>query len=64
MRDVQSTGRGAHVIAGTAGYCFGNLHIPGENTARCRTTGECRGPGVELWTLNYENPGSNPVLLC
>ena len=32
MRDVQSTGRGAHVIAGTAGYCFGNLHIPGECT--------------------------------
>ncbi|XP_071978907.1 phosphoribosylformylglycinamidine synthase isoform X2 [Engystomops pustulosus] len=29
IRDVQSTGKGAHVIAGTAGYCFGNLHIPG-----------------------------------
>ncbi|XP_053326484.1 phosphoribosylformylglycinamidine synthase [Spea bombifrons] len=29
IRDVQSTGQGAHVIAGTAGYCFGNLHIPG-----------------------------------
>ncbi|XP_004684670.2 PREDICTED: phosphoribosylformylglycinamidine synthase isoform X1 [Condylura cristata] len=29
IRDVQSTGRGAHVVAGTAGYCFGNLHIPG-----------------------------------
>ncbi|XP_051788441.1 phosphoribosylformylglycinamidine synthase isoform X1 [Erpetoichthys calabaricus] len=29
IRDVQCTGRGAHVIAGTAGYCFGNLHIPG-----------------------------------
>ncbi|KAM4632592.1 phosphoribosylformylglycinamidine synthase [Discoglossus pictus] len=29
IRDVQSTGRGAHVIAGTAGYCFGNLQIPG-----------------------------------
>ncbi|XP_032832973.1 phosphoribosylformylglycinamidine synthase [Petromyzon marinus] len=28
IRDVQSTGRGAHVIAGTAGYCFGNLLIP------------------------------------
>ncbi|XP_029462717.1 phosphoribosylformylglycinamidine synthase [Rhinatrema bivittatum] len=28
IRDVQCTGRGAHVIAGTAGYCFGNLHIP------------------------------------
>uniref|UniRef100_UPI00358ECE87 phosphoribosylformylglycinamidine synthase isoform X3 n=1 Tax=Myxine glutinosa TaxID=7769 RepID=UPI00358ECE87 len=29
IRDVQCTGRGAHVIAGTAGYTFGNLHIPG-----------------------------------
>lgn len=30
IRDVQAAGRGAHVVAGTAGYCFGNLHIPGE----------------------------------
>ena len=29
IRDVQATGRGAHVVAGTAGYCFGNLQIPG-----------------------------------
>lgn len=29
IRDNQSTGRGAHVIAATAGYSFGNLHIPG-----------------------------------
>ncbi|CAN9500611.1 unnamed protein product [Ophioblennius macclurei] len=29
IRDVQSAGRGGHVIAGTAGYCFGNLFIPG-----------------------------------
>ncbi|XP_062608746.1 phosphoribosylformylglycinamidine synthase-like isoform X1 [Saccostrea cucullata] len=29
IRDVQSTGRGAHVVAGTAGYSFGNLKIPG-----------------------------------
>ncbi|XP_062914764.1 phosphoribosylformylglycinamidine synthase isoform X2 [Mobula hypostoma] len=29
IRDVQCTGRGAHVIAGTAGYCFGNLLYPG-----------------------------------
>ncbi|CAH1793843.1 unnamed protein product [Owenia fusiformis] len=29
IRDVQATGIGAHVVAGTAGYCFGNLHIPG-----------------------------------
>lgn len=30
IRDVQAAGRGAHVIAGTAGYCFGNLNIPGK----------------------------------
>ncbi|XP_028558155.2 phosphoribosylformylglycinamidine synthase [Podarcis muralis] len=29
IRDVQCTGRGAHYIAGTAGYSFGNLLIPG-----------------------------------
>lgn len=29
IRDVQATGRGALVIAGTAAYCVGNLHIPG-----------------------------------
>uniref|UniRef100_A0A4W3JTM2 Phosphoribosylformylglycinamidine synthase n=1 Tax=Callorhinchus milii TaxID=7868 RepID=A0A4W3JTM2_CALMI len=31
IRDVQATGRGAHVIAGTAGYCFGNLLYPGKS---------------------------------
>jgi phosphoribosylformylglycinamidine synthase len=29
IRDVQSTGRGAYVVAGTAGYSFGNLLLPG-----------------------------------
>jgi phosphoribosylformylglycinamidine synthase len=29
IRDVQATGRGALVIAGTAAYCVGNLMIPG-----------------------------------
>ena len=29
IRDVQGTGRGAYVVAGTAGYCVGNLKIPG-----------------------------------
>lgn len=29
MRDVQATGRGALVVAGTVGYCVGNLDIPG-----------------------------------
>ena len=30
IRDVQATGIGAHVVAASAGYCFGNLSIPGE----------------------------------
>ncbi|XP_064904264.1 phosphoribosylformylglycinamidine synthase [Columba livia] len=29
IRDVQCAGRGAHVIAGTAGYSFGQLLLPG-----------------------------------
>ena len=29
IRDTHSTGQGSYVIAGTAGYCFGNLNIPG-----------------------------------
>jgi phosphoribosylformylglycinamidine synthase len=38
IRDVHATGRGALVIAGTAGYCVGNLNledfsIPGENNS-------------------------------
>ncbi|RME68651.1 MAG: phosphoribosylformylglycinamidine synthase, partial [Nitrospirae bacterium] len=28
IRDVHATGRGSHVIAGTAAYCVGNLRIP------------------------------------
>ncbi|MBM3174449.1 MAG: phosphoribosylformylglycinamidine synthase [Chloroflexi bacterium] len=31
IRDVQATGRGALVIAGTAGYCTAALHIPDYN---------------------------------
>lgn len=29
IRDVQATGTGAHVVAGTAAYCVGNLLMPG-----------------------------------
>ncbi|HHL32761.1 MAG TPA: phosphoribosylformylglycinamidine synthase, partial [Desulfobulbaceae bacterium] len=29
IRDVQATGKGGFVMAGTAGYCVANLHIPG-----------------------------------
>lgn len=29
IRDVQGTGKGGFVVAGTAAYCVGSLHIPG-----------------------------------
>jgi phosphoribosylformylglycinamidine synthase len=29
IRDVQATGTGGLVVAGTAAYCVGNLHLPG-----------------------------------
>jgi len=29
IRDTHATGRGSLVVAATAGYCVGNLHIPG-----------------------------------
>ncbi len=33
IRDVHATGRGALVVAGTAGYCTGSLNIPGHKIA-------------------------------
>ncbi|MBM9520300.1 phosphoribosylformylglycinamidine synthase [Desulforhopalus vacuolatus] len=33
IRDVLGTGQGAFVMAGTAGYCVGSLHIPGYKMA-------------------------------
>ena len=33
IRDVQATGKGALVVAGTAGYAVGNLNIPGYQIA-------------------------------
>ena len=42
IRDVQATGKGGFVMAGTAGYCVASLHIPGydlpwENSYECPT---------------------------
>ena len=51
IRDVQAAGRGAHVVAGTAGYCFGNLHIPGEKENVCvflKGDGVCSGKETVL----------------
>lgn len=33
IRDVQATGKGGSVMAGSAGYCVANLHIPGYEMA-------------------------------
>ncbi|MDR2548609.1 MAG: phosphoribosylformylglycinamidine synthase [Desulfobulbus sp.] len=50
IRDVQGTGRGGLVMAGTAGYCVANLHIPGyelewENNYACPDT---LAPALEI----------------
>jgi phosphoribosylformylglycinamidine synthase len=50
IRDVQGTGRGGLVMAGTAGYCVANLHIPDyalewENSYACPDT---LAPALEI----------------
>ena len=50
IRDVQGTGRGGFVMAGTAGYCVANLHIPDyplawENRYACPDN---RAPALEI----------------
>ena len=50
IRDVQGTGRGGLVMAGTAGYCVANLHIPDyplewENSYACPNT---LAPALEI----------------
>ena len=34
------------------------------NKEKVMLCGPCNGSGVELRTLDHENPGSNPVLRC
>jgi phosphoribosylformylglycinamidine synthase len=43
IRDVQGTGKGGFVVAGTAGYCVGSLHIPGYDLP---------------WEMDYECPSN------
>ncbi|WP_163336205.1 phosphoribosylformylglycinamidine synthase [Desulfopila sp. IMCC35008] len=43
IRDVLGTGKGAYVVAGTAGYCVGNLNIPGYELS---------------WESDYSIPGN------
>lgn len=65
IRDVQCTGRGAHVIAGTAGYSFGNLLLPGETpnppgTPRNYAPGPPVPPGIPQilpWDPQIPTPG-------
>ena len=40
------------------------MQEPMEITANHHFPVERNGSGVELWTLDYENPGLNPVLQC
>ena len=57
IRDNQSTGRGAHVIAGSAGYCVGNLQIPGYEQPWEDTSFEY--PATMASPLRIEVEGSN-----
>ncbi|RPH38465.1 MAG: phosphoribosylformylglycinamidine synthase, partial [Desulfobulbaceae bacterium] len=56
IRDVQGTGRGGFVIAGTAGYCVGNLNIPGY---RLEWENEYPCPGNLASALEIEIEASN-----
>ncbi len=56
IRDVQGTGRGAYVVAGTAGYCVGNLNIPGY---RLDWEKESRQPDNLATPLEIEIEASN-----
>ena len=77
IRDVQGTGRGGFVMAGTAGYCVGNLHIPGyplewENGLRLpgqpgvgagdRDRGQQRCLGLRQQVRRTADPGLYPLL--
>ena len=55
IRDVQAAGTGSNVVAGTAGYCFGNLNIPGI-TVYCRVP-ETVGNGsvCDSWQSHWHN---------
>ena len=57
IRDVQATGRGAHVVAGTAGYCVGNLRIPGHELPWETTEAE-RG------SANYPDNMATPLQIA
>jgi phosphoribosylformylglycinamidine synthase len=71
IRDVQATGRGGLVIAGTAAYCVGNLRIPGyvqpwEDTSFAYPPGLADPLTIEVEASNgasdYGNKFGEPVI--
>jgi len=70
IRDVQGTGKGGFVIAGTAGYCVANLHIEGhelpwENRYPCPDN-LASGLNIEIEASNgasdYGNKFGEPLI--
>ena len=71
IRDVQATGTGGLVVAGTAAYCVGNLHIPGyelpwEDAAYSYPTNLASPLQIEVEASNgasdYGNKFGEPVI--
>ncbi len=71
IRDVQGTGRGALVVAGTAGYCVGNLQVPGyslpwEDGSFAYPSNLARPLAIEIEASNgasdYGNKFGEPVI--
>ncbi len=71
IRDVQATGKGGSVMAGTAGYCVANLHIPGyemawENRYQCPAN-LASALEIEIEASNgasdYGNKFGEPIIL-
>ena len=59
LRDVMATGMGAHCIAGTAGYCVGNLNIPGYELPWEKSNSSFQYPGNLARPLDIEIEASN-----
>ena len=57
IRDIQGTGRGGYVVAGTAGYCVANLNIPGYDLPWEKEKFEC--PSNLAGALDIEIEASN-----
>jgi phosphoribosylformylglycinamidine synthase len=72
IRDIQATGKGGLVVAGTVGYCVSNLLIPGydlpwEDKALSYPSNLAPSLGVEIEASNgasdYGNKFGEPVIL-